>query len=152
MLRINALWGMCYIGHLLIINICMVWDKRLQFNGAWHVSSILLVWPQREGFSEASLPSTSALWLYWKTAFVEKNKLSNEQMRRTKNRSSSQGGKLIRHHQMHLLLINQLKADHHVPVGEKESHTSVSVNGFCLSQLLILFQLYNPLTCPHTAG
>lgn len=69
-----------------------------------HVSSILLVWPpERRPFSEASPPSMRALCLYWKNAFVEKDKLSSKQMRRMENRSGSQCGKVIYQLKMCLL-------------------------------------------------
>lgn len=39
----SVIQGALYVERLLIINMCMVWEKRLQFNGAWHVSPALLI-------------------------------------------------------------------------------------------------------------
>lgn len=123
----------------------MVWKKRLQLNGAWHVSPILLVWPQRKGLSEASPPSLSVPWSYSKDVFVGKDKLPSEQMR-TLNRSSSLFGKVIYQPKMCRLTDKPIKGREILEfMRVEESHTkSVLLTTFIYSDFWFLFQLYNP--------
>lgn len=99
------------------------------------VSSILLVWPQRECLSDASPPSTRVFCLYWMNAFVEKDKLSGEQIRRMESRSSSQCGKATHELEICLLTDKLIKGKQMSCLGALKSITSVSLNIFCLIQL-----------------
>lgn len=126
----------------------MVWKKRLQLNGAWHVSPILLVWPQRKGLSEASPPSLSVPWSYSKDVFVGKDKLPSEQMR-TLNRSSSLFGKVIYQPKMCRLTDKPIKGREILEfMRVEESHTkSVLLTTFIYSDFWFYFSCIIHMHC-----
>lgn len=128
----SVVQGTLPIERLLIINMCMVWEQQLQFNGARMCPRSYSSDPKREGPSEASPPSVECPPVVLKECLCRKKiNCPASGWGGTENRSGSQRGKVICQLKMCLLTDKPIKGGQILMLMRLEERKRESYN-ICL--------------------